>query len=100
MQNKVTGVVADTTISKYQNNFMTEVISPLIGLATAVAFALFLYGVLRFFINRAGGNVEEIEKGKKHMIWGILALTILISMWSILKGIGGVFSSNFWFVKQ
>jgi hypothetical protein len=99
MDLKVTGVVADPTISGYQANFLTEIISPLLGLATSIAFVLFLAGVIRFFVSKANGNPDEIEKGRNHMLWGIVALFVLVSVWSILKFIGGSFNSSFWFVK-
>ena len=89
MQNRnVTGVVDNSAIANIQSNIMTEIVSPLLGLATAIAFALFLYGVIRFLIARSNGDSSKFEAGRWHLIWGIVGLTILLSLWGILISIG------------
>jgi hypothetical protein len=98
MNKDVTGVVNNEAIAKIQDNILDIIINPILGLATAVAFVLFIWGMVRFLINR-NTNPEESSKGKKHLLWGIIALFILVSIWSIFIGIGKLFSSNIWFVK-
>lgn len=95
----VTGVVDNSAIAKIQSNIMTELVSPLLGLATAIAFALFLYGVVRFLIARASGDSSKFEAGRWHLVWGIVGLTILLSLWGTLISIGSFTDSNIWFVK-
>jgi hypothetical protein len=95
----VTGVVQNETISKIQSNILTEIVSPLLGLATAVTFVLFLYGVVRFLLARANGQSEKFEAGRWHLIWGAVGLTILLSLWGILTSIASFTGSNIWFAK-
>lgn len=98
-KNNVTGVVQNDKIANIQSNIMTEIVSPLLGLATAIAFALFLYGVIRFLLARANGESAKYEAGRWHLIWGIVGLTVLLSLWGILISIGTFTDSNIWFVK-
>jgi hypothetical protein len=42
---------------------------------------------------------EKFEQGKKHLLWGITGLFIMLSMWGILIMIAGFTDSNIWFAK-
>jgi uncharacterized membrane protein len=42
----------------------------------------FLFGVFEFLSNQE--NEEKKTQGKKHMVWGIIGLTIMIGVWTIL----------------
>lgn len=67
------------------SSVIDELIS-IIGLAIPLFFALsflvFFWGLSRFILNP--GNATEIQKGKSYMIWGVLALFILISIRAII----------------
>jgi hypothetical protein len=54
-----------------------------------LATAAFIYGIIQYFINP--DNEEKRKKGKSYMIWGIIALFVMISMW----GLVGVLSNTF-----
>jgi hypothetical protein len=48
----------------------------------ALAFFLFLFGVLKYFF--AQGE-EGRAKGKQHILWGIIALAVLFAIWGIIR---------------
>ena len=98
MDRNITGVASSSAIAKVQDNILTMIINPILGVATAISFALFLYGLVRFLINRTS-NPDETSKGKKHIFWGIIALFVLLSIWSIFIGIGKGLESKVWFVN-
>lgn len=60
-----------------------------IGLLFAVATAFFLYGVVQFLMN--ADNQEKQDKGKSFMVWGIVALAVMFSVW----GLVGVLQNTF-----
>jgi len=60
----------------------TNVLQPIVLLLFALATILFLWGVVEFLINR--DNEEERDKGKRHMLWGIVGLVIMFSVNGIL----------------
>ena len=68
------------------NKIVEVVINPLIILLMAIAFILFLWGGFEFIANSSG--VEGREKGKRHMLWGIIGLFIMIAVMGILKVLG------------
>ncbi len=60
-----------------------EVINPLIAILFAVALLVFIIGVVEFLAN--SDNEEKQDIGKKHMIWGIIGLFIMVSAVGIMR---------------
>jgi hypothetical protein len=63
-------------------------INPLIGILVGVALLVFFWGLVRF-IFRVGGDKEAVEEGKRIMIWGLIALFVMISVWGIIAFVQG-----------
>ncbi len=59
------------------------IINPLIIVLFAIAFMIFLAGMLRFFFQRDQSS-EEAKKGRQHMIWGIIGMFIMMSVFGIM----------------
>jgi cbb3-type cytochrome oxidase subunit 3 len=70
-------------LAPYLNALYTHILNPLIAFLFAVALAVFFYGLVRFILNT--GNGKENADGKQHMIWGIVGLCIMISVYGILN---------------
>ncbi|MEK7569647.1 MAG: hypothetical protein AAB500_02035 [Patescibacteria group bacterium] len=68
-------------------NLNREIINPLILLLFALAVAIFLFGMLQFFLSAA--NDEKKTAGKQHMIWGVIGMTIMMGVFFILNLILG-----------
>ena len=75
----------------YITNIINDAIIPLIF---SLAVLTFLWGVVQFVIN--SDDEAKKTKGKQFMIWGIIALTVMVSVWglvSILSTTFGIDSS-------
>lgn len=59
------------------------IIKPLIVLLFALAVMYFLYGLLKFLQNQE--NASEKEAGKRHMVWGVIGVTIMMVVGGILN---------------
>lgn len=62
-----------------------------IPLVFALAAAFFIWGVVKFFFL----NVDEEAKraqGKQYMIWGIIALAVMLSMWGLVNVLRSTFN--------
>ena len=70
-------------LNKFIANVDNMIINPLIGFLFALAIVFFLYGVLEFFMNQE--NEEKKTTGKSHMIWGVIGITIMLGVWTILS---------------
>ena len=71
-------------------NLNKQIVNPLILLLFAAALVYFLIGVVEFIANQS--NEEAQSKGKQHMLWGIIGITIMMGVFSILKIIMNTFN--------
>jgi len=64
-------------------NIVNVIVGPLIFLLIGLALVYFLYGVMIFLMNF--DDESERERGKRHMIWGIAGLFIMIGVFGIIE---------------
>jgi succinate dehydrogenase/fumarate reductase cytochrome b subunit len=73
--------------AKTFNEIVNDSIVPLgdliVTLLYAVAFLFFLFGIMRYFF--ASTNEEARAKGKQHMMWGVIGLVVLFSVWGLVR---------------
>lgn len=65
------------------------IIFPLISLMMGVALLIFLYGCFEFIMN--AGNDGAREKGKQHILWGVVGFVVMVSAYTILNIAAGTF---------
>ncbi|MDQ1299924.1 MAG: hypothetical protein QG636_592 [Patescibacteria group bacterium] len=53
-----------------------------VPLIYALAFLLFIFGMVRFFFF---GGEENRAKGKTFMLWGIIGFVVMFSVWGIVR---------------
>ncbi len=79
-----------TNSSKLQDVlcYATSIINnSIIPLIFAGATVMFVWGVINFFILNAEQQ-EQRAKGKQFMIWGIVALAVMLSVWGLVGILG------------
>lgn len=54
----------------------------IIPILFAVAVVYFLYGLVKFIMG--AGDEDKVKEGKGIMIWGIIALLVMVSVYGIL----------------
>jgi hypothetical protein len=82
-----------TTGSTFANmmDYVTCVIgSSVIPLIFAIAMVSFVWGAVKFFIIDSDEEAKR-EQGKQFMIWGIIALAVMISVWGLVNLLGSTF---------
>ena len=62
--------------------YAISIIGALIPVLAALALILFLFGVVRFVV--MSGNEREKSHSKEAMLWGLVALFVLVSVWGII----------------
>ncbi len=65
----------------------------IIPLLFLVAFAFFLWGVVKFI--RDGDNEKSRTEGRKFMIYAVISLAVMVSIWGIIKIAQEVFGINY-----
>jgi len=73
---------AGESLDKFIQNVNSLIINPLIVLLFALALAYFLFGLFEFISNAE--NEEKRTKGKSHMIYGVIGITIMMGVWTII----------------
>lgn len=76
-------------VDDFISNVNRLILNPLIGLMFAVALVVFFYGVVEFLMN--ADQEEARTLGKKHMMWGVIGLFIMMSVWAVLNLVLGTF---------
>ncbi len=65
-------------------------IQRLVEIATPVVIGLamlfFLYGLMKFVLS--AGDEEKKKEGQQIMIWGIVALFVMVSVWGLVNLLG------------
>ncbi len=75
--------VAEASVGTLMKSVNRVILNPLILFLFALALAYFLYGVMQFIINP--GNEEIRKTGKSHMLWGVVGMVIMVSVFGIMQ---------------
>ena len=59
------------------------IVNPAIGGLIAVALVVFLWGMVELFL--AKDNAERVQRGKAHMVLGVIGLAIMVSVFGIMR---------------
>lgn len=70
-------------------NIAEFIINPVIALLFAVALAVFFWGVFEFIRDAASDTGRE--KGKQHLLWGVIGMFIMAAV----KGIIAILENTF-----
>ncbi len=71
------------TVDQLISKVATAIVNPILGLLFAVALLMFIWGVFEMLWNSSSD--EARSTGVKHMMWGVIGMTIMTSAWGILR---------------
>lgn len=63
------------------NTIIGGILRPLVPLLIGLAVVIFIYGVLTTMLAEGG---EKKEDGKKYMLWGIVGIFVMVSVWGLV----------------
>ena len=69
---------------------LVHIVDPLIMLMFAVAIVVFVWGIVEMMIH--GDDATAREKGRWHMLAGVIGLVIMVSAWGIVYFISNTIS--------
>ncbi|MEK7114224.1 MAG: hypothetical protein AAB850_01605 [Patescibacteria group bacterium] len=61
-----------------------------VPLLFAISFIVFLYGIAKAYIF-SSGEPEEVSKGHKLVLWGIIGFVVMISLWGLVNVVANTF---------
>lgn len=77
------------TITDFINLFSCILIKSVVPLLFSLATVGFIWGVIIYFINPE--NEEKRSQGKSYILWGLIGLFVMVSIWGLVN----IFSSTF-----
>lgn len=77
-----------TTIQTIIFNIIKFINGYVVPLIFALAFALFIFGVFRFFFVK-GADAKSRTEGRTYMISAIVAFAVMISVWGLVNVLTG-----------
>ncbi|MFC1775682.1 hypothetical protein ACFLY0_02425 [Patescibacteria group bacterium] len=81
--------VVESGLEPLIDRVVDNIINPLIGFLFALALVLFLWGIARFLFQANDENARE--QGKKHIMWGLFGMFIMISVMGIVTFLANTF---------
>lgn len=75
--------------TKLISNIKLMILNPIIGFMFAVATVMFVYGIVEYIWGAE--NKDKIEDGKRHMVWGVIGMFVMLVVYGILNVL-----SDFW----
>lgn len=63
-------------------NAIGELVNQLIPIVIAIGLLFFIWGLVQFIL--ASGDEGAKEVGKRRMVWGILALFVIVAVWGLV----------------
>ena len=78
------------SISTFLSSIARVILNPLIVLGFAIALLYFFVGIFKFVSN--SGDEKGREEGKKSIMWGLIGMFIMISVFGIIRVILNTFN--------
>lgn len=78
------GVTDFSGLGKFINDIKDNVITNLSALFLTTAVVAFFYGVVNYMISIRNGETKGVTDGKNFMLWGLIALFVMFSVWGIV----------------
>jgi hypothetical protein len=72
-----------------RNRGLLKIFDLVVKVLIGAALVLFLYGVVKYI--SSGDNEEERKKGKDLIIYGIIGLFVMVSVWGLVNILAGTF---------
>jgi predicted cobalt transporter CbtA len=71
-------------IEEFADRLSAFIINPILALLFAVGFLVFVWGVVEFLAGQNGVG-EGAQNGKRHMLWGLIGMFVMVAAYAILK---------------
>jgi hypothetical protein len=76
-------LIAEASVVSLVKSVNKVVINPIIYFLFTLAAVIFLFGLFKYIANPDNENVRK--DGKSHMLWGVIGLFVMISVFGIMN---------------
>jgi hypothetical protein len=78
------------TIQAILISVSNTLLKPAVPILIGVALVVFFWGLVKY-LNAGFGDIKKVEEARNLMIWGVISLTVMVSVWGIVKVLQGTF---------
>ncbi len=79
---------------EFLNTYILDLINLVIPLIASLSLLVFFWGLAKFIMN-VSGDAKAVQEGKNLMIWGTIAIFVMVSVWGILRFLSNdIFSTD------
>ena len=75
--------IAEASVVTLMRSIDRVIINPLIVFLFALAMAYFIFGIVKYLLSP--GNEEVRKQSRSQMIWGVIGMFIMISVFGIMR---------------
>jgi hypothetical protein len=79
------------TLNGLVTTFTSGIVSSLVALFATMAMAAFFWGIAQFIWGSREGKPDVMTNGKNFMLWGLIALFVMFSVWGIIIYVQNIF---------
>jgi hypothetical protein len=72
-------------LGDFVNAITSSVVTALATLFLAGAVAAFFFGIVQYILGAREGTEAKIKAGNKFMLWGLIAIFVMFSVWGIVR---------------
>jgi len=80
-----------TTLANTVNTINTTIVKAVGTLFLSMAVVAFFWGVVQYIWGLREGTPDKITKGNQFMVWGLVALFVMFSVYGIINYAGSIF---------
>ena len=62
-----------------------KIVNPTITFFFVLGLVVFGWGIVQFIIASQNADAGGVEEGKRHMVWGIIGLAIIVGVFGIMN---------------
>jgi hypothetical protein len=70
-------------VQTFMGTMMTEILNPVMAVIFGAALVYFLFGLMVFIFG--AGQESKRSEGKRHMLWGLLGMVVMVSSFTIIR---------------
>jgi len=75
-------------------NLINTVINALVPIIISIALVVFFWGLVQYLVKIGGGSSQDRGDAIQLMIWGVVAIFVMVSIWGIIRLLQSTFKVN------
>ncbi len=72
---------SEVSLGGLLTKFTSSLVNPAVGILMTLALVAFFWGLVKYIYSAGSGK----DEGKMIMVWGVVALFVMVSVWGLVK---------------